>query len=104
MAGNYDLVAIARVNENDDLANLVSDGIRKVKGIAATQTLIAFRVFTPRGARDRDEPRYRRLGRGKTGVMRRCRRGSAAARALCKHALRGWWSMLAPPQGVVHSI
>jgi len=47
VAGNYDLVALAHVPENEQLADLVSDGIRKIPGITTTQTLIAFRAYTP---------------------------------------------------------
>lgn len=47
VAGPYDLVALVRVRENEDLDDLVSEGICKVAGIAATETLIAFRVYTP---------------------------------------------------------
>ena len=46
VAGQYDLVAIVRVNHNDDLAELISTKMRKLKGIQETQTLIAFRVFS----------------------------------------------------------
>ena len=47
VAGNYDLVALAAVRENDELADLVSGAIRKVPGIISTETLIAFRVYSP---------------------------------------------------------
>jgi DNA-binding Lrp family transcriptional regulator len=46
VAGQYDLVAIVRVNHNDDLAEVISTKMRKLKGIKETQTLIAFRVFS----------------------------------------------------------
>lgn len=46
VAGNYDLVAILRVSENEKLADLVSQAIRGVEGIARTQTLIAFREYS----------------------------------------------------------
>lgn len=48
VAGRHDLVVVARVKENADLATLVSDRIRKLPGIVGTETLIAFRVFSPR--------------------------------------------------------
>jgi DNA-binding Lrp family transcriptional regulator len=47
VAGNYDIIALVQVRDNDDLAELVSNRIRKQAGIVATQTLIAFRVYTP---------------------------------------------------------
>ena len=46
VAGPYDLVAIVRVRENDDLAEVITHRIRKLNGILSTETLIAFRVFT----------------------------------------------------------
>ena len=46
VAGRYDLVAILRVTENQDVADVVSNGIRKLDGIARTETLIAFRVYS----------------------------------------------------------
>ena len=46
VAGPYDLVAIVRVRENDDLAEVITHRIRKLHGILDTETLIAFRVFT----------------------------------------------------------
>ena len=45
VAGNYDLVALVAVRENDELAELVTHSIRKIPGIGATETLIAFRVY-----------------------------------------------------------
>lgn len=46
VAGQYDLVAIVRVRENEQLADVVSDRMRKLPGVQLTETLIAFRVFT----------------------------------------------------------
>lgn len=46
VAGSYDLVALVFVRDNDDLAELVSNRLRKQAGILATQTHIAFRVYT----------------------------------------------------------
>ncbi len=46
VAGNYDLVAIARVAANETLADLVTDQIRAIPGILASQTLIAFRAYS----------------------------------------------------------
>jgi DNA-binding Lrp family transcriptional regulator len=47
VAGNYDLVAIVRVAANEALADLVTDQIRAIPGILASQTLIAFRAYSP---------------------------------------------------------
>ena len=46
VAGNYDLVAVVRVKDNDLLAALVTDQMRKVGGITRTETLIAFRTIS----------------------------------------------------------
>jgi DNA-binding Lrp family transcriptional regulator len=41
-AGPYNVVAVARVKENDELARLVTNDLIRVKGITQTTTLIAF--------------------------------------------------------------
>jgi DNA-binding Lrp family transcriptional regulator len=46
VAGRYDLVAVIRVKANEALADLVTGKIRKVNGIQATETLIAFRAYS----------------------------------------------------------
>lgn len=46
VAGEFDLVAIVRVKEAEDLAKVVTEGFVKVRGITRTQTLIAFRSFS----------------------------------------------------------
>jgi DNA-binding Lrp family transcriptional regulator len=46
VAGEYDLVAICRVSDHDDLARVIPDGIAKVEGVARTETLIAFQVYS----------------------------------------------------------
>jgi DNA-binding Lrp family transcriptional regulator len=46
VAGRYDLAAIIRVKENDQLAEVVTDRIRKIEGIEKSETLISFRVFS----------------------------------------------------------
>ena len=48
VAGSYDLVAIARVSDHEKLADLVAGQVQKVPGIAATNTLIAFRAYSQR--------------------------------------------------------
>jgi DNA-binding Lrp family transcriptional regulator len=42
VAGQYDLVALVRVRENEEISNRM----RKLNGIIGTETLIAFRVYT----------------------------------------------------------
>lgn len=46
VAGQYDLVAVLRVKDNDALAELVTSEMLQVKGILESETLIAFRVFS----------------------------------------------------------
>jgi DNA-binding Lrp family transcriptional regulator len=48
VAGPYDLVAMARVREHEQLAELVSGRIQKVPGIESTNTLIAFQAYSQR--------------------------------------------------------
>lgn len=48
VAGEYDLVAIARVRQHDELADLVAGHIQKIPGIESTNTLIAFRAYSQR--------------------------------------------------------
>ena len=42
VAGQYDLVALVRVRENEELADVISNRMRKLTGILGTETLIAF--------------------------------------------------------------
>ncbi len=46
VAGQFDLVAIIRVKDNDGLADLVTNHMLKVQGITRSQTLISFQVFS----------------------------------------------------------
>jgi DNA-binding Lrp family transcriptional regulator len=46
VAGRYDLAAIVRASDNDQLAKVVTERIRAVPGIASSETLIAFRVYS----------------------------------------------------------
>lgn len=46
VAGEYDLAAIIRVKENEQLADLVTNHMLKVEGIIKSETLIAFRVYS----------------------------------------------------------
>ncbi len=48
VAGPYDLVAIARVREHDQLSDLVTELIGARPGVISTETLIAFRAFAKR--------------------------------------------------------
>jgi DNA-binding Lrp family transcriptional regulator len=46
VAGEYDLVAIIRARNNEQLADLVTARMLKVEGILRSKTLIAFRVYS----------------------------------------------------------
>ena len=46
VAGPYDIVAVARVAQNEQLANLVTQELLEVEGITSTTTLIAFRQYS----------------------------------------------------------
>ncbi len=46
VAGQYDLVAIARVADNEAIATAVTNQMLKIEGIVRTETLIAFRAYS----------------------------------------------------------
>ena len=46
VAGDEDLVAIVRVKQHDDLAEVVTRRINEHDGIVATRTLIAFQAYS----------------------------------------------------------
>lgn len=46
VAGEVDLVAMVRVSEHDELARVIPGGIARVHGVARTETLIAFQVYS----------------------------------------------------------
>ena len=46
VGGNVDFVAIIRVPNNDALAELVTEKLATVEGIAKTETMVAFRAFS----------------------------------------------------------
>ena len=46
VAGQYDIAAIIRVKENEQLADLVTRKMLKLEGIEKTNTLIAFDSFS----------------------------------------------------------
>jgi len=48
VAGPFDLVAIVRVREHDQLSDLVTDRIANCPGIASSETLVAFRAYAKR--------------------------------------------------------
>ena len=46
VSGRYDLVVVLRVKTNEQLADLVTGNMLKLKGIKQTETLIAFRALS----------------------------------------------------------
>jgi DNA-binding Lrp family transcriptional regulator len=46
VAGRVDLVAVIRVPNNDQLAEIVTNHMLAIQGITRTETLISFRVFS----------------------------------------------------------
>src|SRR4051794_39571459 len=46
VTGEVDLVAMVRVREHEDLADVIADKISKVDGVLRTQTYIAFRTYS----------------------------------------------------------
>jgi DNA-binding Lrp family transcriptional regulator len=48
VTGPYDLIAIVRVREHDELSELVTEAIATCGGIVSTETVVAFRAFTNR--------------------------------------------------------
>lgn len=46
VSGNYDLVALLRVEDNDEMARLVTEELATVDGIEHTETMLAFRAHS----------------------------------------------------------
>ena len=46
VAGEFDLIAIVRVPNHEDLAQTIPGGIAKVAGVKRTETLISFQVYS----------------------------------------------------------
>lgn len=46
VAGDYDLTAIVKVRDSDELAEVVSKKIRGLADVISTKTLIAFRAYS----------------------------------------------------------
>jgi DNA-binding Lrp family transcriptional regulator len=46
VTGDCDLIAITRVREHEELADLIADRINKSPGVLHTQTHIAFRAYS----------------------------------------------------------
>ena len=46
VTGIYDLVAIVRTRTNDEVAELVTERLGKIKGIRHTDTMLAFKAYS----------------------------------------------------------
>ena len=46
VSGRYDIIAIARVKTNDDLADLVTNELIKINSIIKTETILAFKTVS----------------------------------------------------------
>ena len=46
VSGNYDLIAIARVSSNDELAILVTKKLLSIDAIVNSETMLAFKAYT----------------------------------------------------------
>jgi DNA-binding Lrp family transcriptional regulator len=46
VAGSVDLIAMVRVRDFDDIAEIIAGGISKVPGVLNTDTHIAFRAYS----------------------------------------------------------
>jgi DNA-binding Lrp family transcriptional regulator len=46
VTGDVDLIAMVRVRQHDQLADVIADRLNKVPGVLETQTHIAFRTYS----------------------------------------------------------
>lgn len=46
VTGDFDIIAVIRLAEYDQLAEAVPDGLSKVDGVVRTNTILAFRRFS----------------------------------------------------------
>jgi DNA-binding Lrp family transcriptional regulator len=46
VTGDVDLVAMVRVHEHEQLADVIADRISKVQGVRSTRTYLAFRAYS----------------------------------------------------------
>ena len=46
VSGKFDLIAIARVNSNEELSELVTKSLLKVDGILKSETMLAFKTYS----------------------------------------------------------
>ena len=46
VSGKYDLIVIARIKTNDDLASLVTNKLLTIEAITKSETMLAFKAFS----------------------------------------------------------
>jgi DNA-binding Lrp family transcriptional regulator len=46
VTGEFDLIAIVRVREHDQLHDAIADRLNRVSGVVATETHVAFRAYS----------------------------------------------------------
>ncbi len=46
VTGDVDLIAMVRVHQHEDFADVIADQLNKVSGVLLTQTHIAFRTYS----------------------------------------------------------
>lgn len=46
VTGDWDLIAMVRVRQHDQLADVIADKLSKVEGVVSTNTHIAFRAYS----------------------------------------------------------
>jgi DNA-binding Lrp family transcriptional regulator len=46
VGGRFDLIAIIRAKDNEQLADIVTDRLLKIEGILNSETMIAFKVYS----------------------------------------------------------
>jgi DNA-binding Lrp family transcriptional regulator len=46
VTGEIDLIAMVRVREHDEIAQVIADRLNKVSGVLATETHIAYRTYS----------------------------------------------------------
>lgn len=46
VTGEVDLIALVRVREHEELADVIAENVSKVPGVLRTQTYIAFRTYS----------------------------------------------------------
>ena len=46
VTGEYDLIAMVRVREHDELADVIPGGVNKIQGVSHTVTHVSFRTYS----------------------------------------------------------